>query len=97
MARPAYETLRYWHSVRAMGASGGITVLAMVPVGSIATDAAATTGLAAAAIAVCGFLAHARPALTGASERRVREATVTGGLGGFVLAIFVVVLSVLIG
>jgi len=51
-------------------------------------------GLAAAAIAVCGFLAHAPQALRGGEESALRQATVAGGLFGFVLAALVVVLSV---
>jgi hypothetical protein len=66
-------------------------------IGSIASQFASGFGLTAAAIAVFGFLAHAKPALAGASERRLRSATVIGGLGGFVFAVLVVVLSALIG
>jgi hypothetical protein len=69
----------------------------MIVTGSLASDFAAGFGMAAAAIAVCGFLAHAAPALSGAGERRLRFATVVGGLIGFVFAVFVVVLSALIG
>ncbi|HXR29831.1 MAG TPA: hypothetical protein VN752_01655 [Solirubrobacterales bacterium] len=63
--------------------------------GTIAGQVAFLFGLMATAIAVCGFLAHAGPALSGADERRVREATVEGGLAGLVLSVFVVVLSAL--
>jgi hypothetical protein len=62
-------------------------------VGSIASHFAEGFGLAATAIAVCGFLAHVPRALAGASERSIRTATVLGGLGGFGLATVVVVLS----
>jgi hypothetical protein len=51
----------------------------------------------AAAIAVCGFLAHAGPALSGADEKRLRFATVVGGLIGFAIASLVIVLSELVG
>jgi hypothetical protein len=52
-------------------------------------------GLAAAAIAVFGFLAHSPRALRGRDETSLRKATVVGGLLGFMFASFVVVLSVL--
>jgi hypothetical protein len=68
----------------------------MVVLGSIASQFATGLGTVAAAIAVCGFLAHARPALTGGSEKRIREATVIGGVVGFALAIVVVFLSALV-
>jgi hypothetical protein len=54
-------------------------------------------GLMAAGIAVCGFLAHARPALAGKSESDLRRATVIGGLGGFAAALALIVLSGVIG
>jgi hypothetical protein len=69
----------------------------VVVVGSIANQFAAAFGMAAAAIAVCGFLAHAGPALAGESDSKLRNATVAGGLAGFVFAVFVIVLSALIG
>jgi len=47
----------------------------------------------AAAIAVCGFVAHARPALSGVDEERLRRATTTGGVFGIGIAVFVIVLS----
>jgi hypothetical protein len=47
----------------------------------------------AAAIAVCGFLAHAWPAIAGKSEVELRVATVAGGLFGFLIAALVIVLS----
>jgi hypothetical protein len=58
-------------------------------------DAATGAGLLAAAIAVCGFVAHVRPALSGADERELREATVKGGLAGIAIAGLVIVLSAL--
>lgn len=63
---------------------------------TIANQFAAGLGLMGAAIAICGFVAHAGPALAGAGEKRLREATVTGGIVGFGLAIFVIVLSALV-
>lgn len=65
----------------------------MVIAGSIASQFTEGFGMAAAAIAVCGFLAHAGPALAGADEKKIRFATVIGGLGGFWAAVFVIVLS----
>jgi hypothetical protein len=65
----------------------------MVVVGSIASQFAEGFGLSAAAIAVCGFLAHAGPALAGADEKKLRNATVVGGLAGLCFAVFVIVLS----
>jgi len=56
-------------------------------------DVATAFGLAAAAIAVCGFIAHIKPALSGADEQRLRRATVIGGVAGSVFATFVIVLS----
>jgi hypothetical protein len=53
-------------------------------------------GLMAAMIGVCGFLAHMRPALSGDDERRLREATATGGAIGAGLALLLIVLSALI-
>jgi len=53
-------------------------------------------GLTAAAIAVCGFLAHARLALSGADETRLRRATTAGGLFGISVALFLIVLSALL-
>jgi hypothetical protein len=69
----------------------------MTVTGSIASQFAAGSGMAAAAIAVFGFLGHARPLLAGADERRVREAMVRGGLFGFRLAVGVGLLSVFSG
>jgi hypothetical protein len=61
------------------------------------SDAATGTGLMAAAIAVCGFMAHARPAFSGDDEQRIRKMTVAGGVGGMALALFIIVLSALTG
>ena len=57
---------------------------------SIVNDAATDVGLMAGAIAVGGFLAHARPVLSGADEHRVRSRTVIGGLGGLAVAVFTI-------
>jgi len=67
-----------------------------VVVATLMSSAVTALGLTAAAIAVGGFLAHARPALAGDDEKRIREATVVGGLGGIVFAVGVMVLSALI-
>jgi hypothetical protein len=57
------------------------------------SDVATALGLTAAAIAVCGFIAHIKPALSGADEQRLRRATVMGGVAGTVFATGVIVLS----
>jgi hypothetical protein len=69
----------------------------MVVIGSIAGSAATGFGLTAASIAVFGFAAHARPALTGAGEEKLRHATVVGGLTGLSVSLLVILLSALIG
>jgi hypothetical protein len=61
------------------------------------SDVATACGLMAAAIAVGGFLAHVRPALSKHDDQRLREATVKGGLGGLVGAFLVIVLSAAAG
>lgn len=63
---------------------------------SIASNAATGTGFVAASIAVLGFLLHAAPALSGAPERRIRKATVAGGLLGFVASFAVILLSAIV-
>jgi hypothetical protein len=45
---------------------------------------AASSGLLATSILIGGFLAHARPAIAGESEPRLRRATALGGLAGLV-------------
>jgi hypothetical protein len=62
-------------------------------IGVLVSSAATVAGLMAASIAVCGFLAHVKPAIDGKSEAELRTATVVGGLFGFLLAVLVVVLS----
>ena len=63
---------------------------------TLMSDSATGAGLMAAAIAVCGFVAHARPALSVADEKRLRRATTAGGVFGIGVAVFVIVLSALI-
>jgi hypothetical protein len=58
----------------------------VLPVGSIIEDGATLTGLLAGAMAVGGFLAHARPVLQRRDEVNIRIATVIGGLIGFGIA-----------
>ena len=58
----------------------------MLPVGSIIEDGATLTALLAGAMAVGGFLAHARPVLQRRDEVDIRIATVIGGLIGFGVA-----------
>jgi len=55
----------------------------MTPIASIFDDAATGIGLLAGAIAIGGFLGHARPALAGKTDSEVRAATVVGGLVAF--------------
>lgn len=69
----------------------------MFIVGSLAGSAATAFGLAAAAIAVFGFVAHIKPAVSGADDKELREATLVGGIVGLVVALFVIVLSAMIG
>jgi hypothetical protein len=64
---------------------------------SIASDFATGVGLLAGMIAVVGFLAQAGPARAGDAERKVRRATLAGGLLGFVAGAAVIVLSAFVG
>lgn len=59
----------------------------MLLAGSIISGGATLTGFLAGAIAVGGFLGHARPALQRQDEAEVRIATVLGGLAGLGIAI----------
>jgi hypothetical protein len=68
----------------------------MVVIATLASDFATGIGLRAGAIATGGFLAHARPVLSGASESRVQRATVRGGLVGLALGALVNVLSAIL-
>ena len=57
---------------------------------------AALTGFMAAAIAVGGFLAHAREAIAGQSEGRLRSLTAVGGLFGLGLAVLTAIAGALL-
>ncbi len=59
----------------------------MLPLGSIINDAATLTGFMAGAIAVGGFLGHARPVLQRKGEMDIKIGTVVGGLIGLVVAV----------
>jgi hypothetical protein len=61
----------------------------VLPVGSIVSDASSVTGFMAGAIAIGGFLGHARPVLQRRREAEVRVGTVVGGLFGLVAATLV--------
>jgi hypothetical protein len=65
----------------------------MLVVGTILSQSVTVIGLAAGAIAVGGFLGHARPALAGKHEEALRRATVIGGLTGIAGACLIIVLS----
>jgi hypothetical protein len=65
----------------------------MVVAASIVDTFATGTGLLAGAIAVGGFISHVGPALSGSSEKKVRQATVLGGLAGLGFGSSVIVLS----
>jgi uncharacterized membrane protein len=66
----------------------------MIVEGSIVSQFATATGFMAATIGVCGFLAHARPAIIGADESKLRRATAFGGLWGVVPAMVVIAVSI---
>jgi hypothetical protein len=68
-----------------------------VVLATLTSDSATGIGLTAGAIAVGGFIAHIQPALSNGDERRLREATVKGAIGGIWAAVVVIVLSVLRG
>jgi hypothetical protein len=67
----------------------------MVPTGSIVADWATGIGLAAGLMAICGFLAHAKPVFRRADESEIRIATVMGGLGGLAIACLLVAIQYL--
>jgi hypothetical protein len=69
----------------------------MFPAASIASDFGTAVGVLAGAIAVGGFLSHARPALECAGERKIQQATVTGGLISAGVGAAVAVLSAFVG
>jgi hypothetical protein len=58
----------------------------MLPVGSLASNAAGVFGLMAAAIAVFGFLGQVPAALARKDGKSLRVMTVAGGLLGFFVA-----------
>jgi hypothetical protein len=59
-------------------------------VNSVVLQFATATGFLAAAIAVGGFLAHARPAIAGEVDSVLRRRTAIGGLLGFAVAVSVI-------
>jgi cytochrome bd-type quinol oxidase subunit 1 len=59
--------------------------------------AASIAGALTGAIVVGGFLAHALPALRGASEEKLRRVTAIGGIAGLCVILVVVVLSAFLG
>jgi len=61
-----------------------------VLVDPIVVRCAAATGFMAAAIAVGGFIAHARPAIAGDSEEKLRRRTALGGVCGLTVAAVVI-------
>lgn len=63
-------------------------------VDSIVIQFATATGFLAAAIAVGGFVAHARPAIAGERDLELRRLTAIGGLWGLVTAAAIIVVSV---
>jgi uncharacterized membrane protein len=54
---------------------------------------AAATGFMAAAIAVGDFVARARPAMVGESERKLRRLTAAGGAFGLAVVVLVTILG----
>lgn len=62
---------------------------------TLMSDAATAVGLMAAMIAVCGFLMHAKPALSDRDEEELRRRTVVGGIVGCCGALFLILISVL--
>ena len=66
-------------------------------VGSIVDNVTTGAGLMAASIAVCGFLAHARPAIAGKDEMELRRATAIRGLTGCAAALFVIAIAWAVG
>jgi len=68
----------------------------VIATASIAAGAATAFGMMAASIAVFGFVAHVKPALSNAGDRRLREATVIGGVAGLAVSLFVMVLSAIV-
>jgi uncharacterized protein with PQ loop repeat len=65
----------------------------VLPVGSLASNAASVFGLMAAAIAVFGFLVQAPAALTRKDDQTLRATTVVGGLFGLLVAVGFVIMD----
>jgi hypothetical protein len=65
----------------------------VLPVASLASNAASAFGLMAAAIAVFGFLIQAPAALARKDELTLRATTVVGGLVGLLIALGIIVLD----
>jgi hypothetical protein len=65
----------------------------MLVVASIASEFATGVGVLTRLIAVMGFVAQAYPALRRAPEFEIRQAVAIGGLSGFFIGIFVILLS----
>lgn len=65
----------------------------MLPAGTFIGNATSVTGFIAAAIAVCGFLGQAAPALMRKDDQTVRALAVAGGLVGLVIATVLVATS----
>jgi hypothetical protein len=68
----------------------------VLPVGSFLGDATSGAGLLAAAIAICGFLGQAAPALRRRDDRTVRALTVIGGLVGLAIGLGVLAIGVIV-
>lgn len=68
----------------------------MLDVGSVVDTAAAGAGFMAASIAVGGFVAHAKPALSEQPDHKLRYATVVGGLCGLAIAVLLIAGSILV-
>jgi hypothetical protein len=64
--------------------------------GIILERSALATGFVAAAIAVGGFLARSRALLSEASEMEVQRYTAIGGLAGFFLSMWLVLLDAMV-
>ena len=62
---------------------------------TLMSNATTSLGLTAAAIAVGGFLTHAKPALEGRDDEDLRRSTVIGGLWGCFMAAILILVSVL--
>jgi hypothetical protein len=69
----------------------------VLPVGSIIGDSASGAGLAAACIAIGGFLMQVPSALAKADDRSVRAATVVGGLIGLFFSASVIAFGLIEG